>query len=95
MPDKRRFDHARRQAPTADIDLDTPVARSHGNARKCDSPTQCRRKTPTGNFAGSRRRHDTLVVTQDSLAFQARRTFALWTRIQVAPVEFLNALKEG
>jgi shikimate dehydrogenase len=28
-----------------------------------------------------------------ALAFQARRTFALWTKIQVAPVEFLNALK--
>jgi shikimate dehydrogenase len=29
-----------------------------------------------------------------ALAFQARRTFALWTSIQVAPIEFLNALKE-
>jgi shikimate dehydrogenase len=29
-----------------------------------------------------------------ALAFQARRTFALWTKVQVAPVEFLNALKE-
>jgi shikimate 5-dehydrogenase len=28
------------------------------------------------------------------LAFQARRTFALWTRVQVAPAEFLNALQE-
>ena len=28
------------------------------------------------------------------LAFQARRTFALWTRVQVAPAEFLNALLE-
>jgi shikimate dehydrogenase len=28
------------------------------------------------------------------LAFQARRTFALWTRVQVAPTEFLNALQE-
>jgi shikimate dehydrogenase len=30
-----------------------------------------------------------------ALAFQARRTFALWTKIQVAPMEFLNALQEG
>jgi shikimate dehydrogenase len=30
-----------------------------------------------------------------ALAFQARRTLALWTRVQVAPEEFLNALKEG
>ena len=30
-----------------------------------------------------------------ALAFQARRTFALWTKIQVNPVEFLNALQEG
>jgi shikimate dehydrogenase len=30
-----------------------------------------------------------------ALAFQARRTLALWTRVQVAPAEFLNALKEG
>ena len=29
-----------------------------------------------------------------ALAFQARRTFALWTQVQVAPEEFLNALKE-
>jgi len=29
-----------------------------------------------------------------ALAFQARRTFALWTKVQVAPAEFLNALKE-
>jgi shikimate 5-dehydrogenase len=28
------------------------------------------------------------------LAFQARRTFALWTKVQVAPAEFLNALRE-
>jgi shikimate dehydrogenase len=28
-----------------------------------------------------------------TLAFQARRTFALWTKVQVAPVEFINALK--
>jgi shikimate dehydrogenase len=30
-----------------------------------------------------------------ALAFQARRTFALWTKVQVAPAEFLNALQEG
>jgi shikimate dehydrogenase len=30
-----------------------------------------------------------------ALAFQARRTFALWTKVQVAPEEFLNALQEG
>jgi shikimate dehydrogenase len=30
-----------------------------------------------------------------ALAFQARRTFALWTKVQVAPAEFINALKEG
>jgi shikimate dehydrogenase len=30
-----------------------------------------------------------------ALAFQARRTLALWTKVQVAPEEFLNALKEG
>ena len=30
-----------------------------------------------------------------ALAFQARRTFALWTKVQVDPAEFLNALKEG
>lgn len=30
-----------------------------------------------------------------ALAFQARRTFALWTNVQVDPAEFLNALKEG
>jgi shikimate dehydrogenase len=30
-----------------------------------------------------------------ALAFQARRTFALWTQVQVEPVEFLNALKES
>jgi shikimate dehydrogenase len=29
-----------------------------------------------------------------ALAFQARRTFALWTKVQVDPVEFLNALQE-
>lgn len=29
------------------------------------------------------------------LAFQARRTFALWTKIEVDPAEFLNALQEG
>jgi shikimate dehydrogenase len=29
-----------------------------------------------------------------ALAFQARRTFALWTNVQVDPAEFLNALKE-
>lgn len=28
-----------------------------------------------------------------TLAFQARRTFALWTKVQVAPAEFINALK--
>jgi shikimate dehydrogenase len=28
-----------------------------------------------------------------TLAFQARRTFALWTKVQVAPAEFLNALQ--
>jgi len=28
-----------------------------------------------------------------SLAYQARRTFALWTGIQVAPEEFLKALE--
>jgi len=28
-----------------------------------------------------------------ALAFQAKRTFALWTRVQVAPEEFLNALQ--
>jgi shikimate dehydrogenase len=28
------------------------------------------------------------------LAFQARRTLELWTRVQVAPEEFLNALRE-
>jgi shikimate dehydrogenase len=30
-----------------------------------------------------------------ALAFQARRTFALWTKVQVDPAEFLKALKEG
>ena len=30
-----------------------------------------------------------------ALAFQARRTFALWTKIQVDAAEFLNALQEG
>jgi shikimate dehydrogenase len=30
-----------------------------------------------------------------ALAYQARRTLALWTKVQVAPGEFLNALKEG
>jgi len=30
-----------------------------------------------------------------ALAFQARRTFALWTRVQVDPTEFLNALQES
>jgi shikimate dehydrogenase len=30
-----------------------------------------------------------------ALAFQARRTLALWTRVQVAPEEFLKALKDG
>jgi hypothetical protein len=30
-----------------------------------------------------------------NLAFQARRTLALGTRVQVATEEFLNALKEG
>ena len=30
-----------------------------------------------------------------ALAFQARRTFALWTKVQVDPAEFLNALQEG
>jgi len=30
-----------------------------------------------------------------ALAYQARRTLALWTKVQVAPEEFLNALKEG
>ena len=29
-----------------------------------------------------------------ALAFQARRTFALWTRVQVDPAEFLRALNE-
>jgi len=29
-----------------------------------------------------------------ALAYQARRTLALWTKVQVAPGEFLNALKE-
>jgi shikimate dehydrogenase len=28
-----------------------------------------------------------------ALAFQARRTLALWTKVQVAPAEFLNALQ--
>ncbi|MDM8517064.1 shikimate dehydrogenase [Desulfobacterales bacterium HSG16] len=30
-----------------------------------------------------------------ALAYQARRTFALWTRAQVPPEEFLNALNEN
>ncbi len=30
-----------------------------------------------------------------ALAYQARRTLALWTKVQVAPKEFLNALKEA
>ena len=30
-----------------------------------------------------------------ALAFQARRTFALWTKVQVDPAEFLNSLKES
>ncbi len=30
-----------------------------------------------------------------ALAFQARRTLALWTKVQVDPVEFLNALQKG
>jgi len=30
-----------------------------------------------------------------ALAYQARRTFALWTRVQVDPAEFLNALQES
>lgn len=30
-----------------------------------------------------------------ALAYQARRTFALWTGMQVPPEEFLNALKNG
>jgi len=30
-----------------------------------------------------------------ALAFQARRTFALWTKVQVDPAEFLNALQAG
>ena len=30
-----------------------------------------------------------------TLAFQARRTFALWTGTQVQPEEFLKALDEG
>ncbi len=30
-----------------------------------------------------------------ALAFQARRTFALWTGVQVPPSEFLNALNDG
>jgi shikimate dehydrogenase len=30
-----------------------------------------------------------------ALAYQARRTLALWTRVQVAPGEFLNALKDA
>jgi shikimate dehydrogenase len=30
-----------------------------------------------------------------ALAFQARRTFALWTGLQVPPEEFINALKEN
>jgi shikimate dehydrogenase len=30
-----------------------------------------------------------------ALAFQARRTFALWTKVQVDPAEFLKALQEG
>ena len=29
-----------------------------------------------------------------ALAYQARRTLALWTKVEVAPGEFLNALKE-
>jgi shikimate dehydrogenase len=29
-----------------------------------------------------------------ALAYQARRTLALWTKVQVAPGEFLNALRE-
>jgi shikimate dehydrogenase len=29
-----------------------------------------------------------------ALAFQAKRTLALWTKVQVDPAEFLNALKE-
>ncbi|MGD8658682.1 MAG: shikimate dehydrogenase [Desulfobacterales bacterium] len=30
-----------------------------------------------------------------ALAYQARRTLALWTKVQVAPEEFLNALQEA
>ncbi len=30
-----------------------------------------------------------------ALAFQARRTLALWTRVEVDPAEFLKALEEG
>ena len=30
-----------------------------------------------------------------ALAYQARRTFALWTGLQVPPEEFLNALHEN
>jgi shikimate dehydrogenase len=30
-----------------------------------------------------------------ALAFQARRTFALWTKVQVDPAEFLKALQDG
>jgi shikimate dehydrogenase len=30
-----------------------------------------------------------------ALAFQARRTFALWTGLQVPPEEFIRALKEN
>jgi shikimate dehydrogenase len=30
-----------------------------------------------------------------ALAYQARRTLALWTKVQVAPGEFLNALQEA
>ena len=42
------------------------------------------------------RRNDVLFVDGlSALAYQARRTLALWTKVQVAPQEFLNALKEG
>jgi shikimate dehydrogenase len=30
-----------------------------------------------------------------ALAYQARRTLSLWIKVQVAPGEFLNVLKEG
>jgi shikimate dehydrogenase len=42
----------------------------------------------------ARSRNIRFVDGLSALAFQARRTFALWTSVQVAPREFLNALQE-